>query len=63
VNSAGLAGTEQPDDKQRYTNLVDGSFKKPTLDYQELHVQFRDNYQNMGVTDKEWKIWRIFNEP
>ena len=24
---------------------------------------FRENYQNMGVNDKEWKTWRIFNEP
>jgi hypothetical protein len=26
-------------------------------------VVFRENYQNMGVNDKEWKTWRIFNEP
>lgn len=24
---------------------------------------FRENYQNMGVNDKEWKTWKMFNEP
>jgi hypothetical protein len=28
VNSAGIAGSENPDDKQRYSNF-DGSWKKP----------------------------------
>ena len=28
VNSAGIAGTENPDDKQRYSNY-DGSYKHP----------------------------------
>ena len=62
VNSCGIAGAENPEDKQRFTN-EDGSFKRPPLDTQELHVIFRENYQNMGVGDKEWKIWRLFNEP
>ena len=62
VNSCGIAGAENPEDKSRFTN-EDGSFRKPPLDTQELHVIFRENYQNMGVIDKEWKIWKIFNEP
>lgn len=62
VNSAGIAGSENPDDKQRYSN-VDGSFKRPVLDLIELHVIFRENYFNLGVSDKEWKTWKIFNDP
>jgi hypothetical protein len=62
VNSAGIAGAENPEDKARFTN-EDGTFRRPPLDLQELHVVFRENYQNMGVNDKEWKIWKMFNEP
>lgn len=62
VNSAGIAGSENPDDKQRYQNL-DGSFKKPVLDMMELHVIFRETYFNLGVCDKEMRIWKIFNDP
>lgn len=43
VNSCGIAGSENPDDKSRYSNY-DGSFKNPKLDLQELHVIFRENY-------------------
>lgn len=62
VNSCGIAGAENPEDKGRFTN-DDGSFKKPALDLQEIHVIFRENYQNMGIPDKDWKVWRLFNEP
>jgi hypothetical protein len=31
VNSCGIAGAENPEDKARFTN-EDGSFKKPPLD-------------------------------
>ena len=66
VNSAGISGgSESLDDKGKYTSLTDGSFVRPQLDLEELHVIFRENYQNTGITlaDKDWKIWRIFNEP
>lgn len=43
VNSAGIAGAENPEDKARFTN-EDGSFRRPPLDLQELHVVFRENY-------------------
>jgi hypothetical protein len=43
VNSCGIAGAENPEDKQRFTN-EDGTFKRPPLDTQELHVIFRENY-------------------
>lgn len=43
VNSAGVAGSENPDDKQRYSN-ADGTFRAPLLDLQELHATFRENY-------------------
>lgn len=62
VNSAGIAGSENPDDKSRYSDM-NGNFRAPTLDLQELHSIFRENYQNMGVVDKEWKTWAIFSEP
>jgi hypothetical protein len=26
-------------------------------------VIFRENYFNLGVSDKEWRTWKIFNEP
>ena len=43
VNSAGIAGSENPDDKSRYSDY-NGNFKRPTIDLQELHVIFRDSY-------------------
>lgn len=64
VNSAGVSGgSESLDDKGKYTSLTDGSFVRPQLDLEELHVIFRENYLNTGIilADKDWKIWRIFN--
>ncbi len=62
VNSAGIAGLENPDDRQRYQN-ADGSFKRPAIELIELHVIFRENYFNHGAADKDWKVWKIFNDP
>lgn len=43
VNSAGIAGSENPDDRQRYSGY-DGQFKRPVLELIELHVIFRESY-------------------
>lgn len=32
------------------------------IDILDLHVLFREGYLNLGVTDKEWRTWKMFND-
>ena len=28
----------------------------------DVHLLFRDDYMNLGIPDKDWKCWKIFNK-